>query len=240
VIKISMMRFFLLAIILLCLLPKSYRQVQSNFALKAELDSMQMLDQKYRLALIANFKGQGDSLAQVYGIKKGDLNDYLWKLQNEIDSLNTVRIEQIIDHYGYPGVSLVGTPTNEVAFYIIQHSKVISKYLPIVKKAAEENQLHFSLYAMMLDRALMFQDKEQIYGTQGSGMSVKNPVTGKWEDLTFIWPIKDPLGVNDRRKTAGFSQTIEENAESLGIQYKVFTLDEILRLREKAMKAEKD
>ncbi len=141
-------------------------QTGLNIPLKKELDSLQTLDQKYRTALSANMRGKGDSLALVYGVKKEDLNDYLWKLQGEIDSLNTVRVEEIINKYGYPGVSIVGKPTNEVAFYIVQHSKVIDKYLPIVKEAAEKNELRFQLYAMMLDRSLMFQDKEQIYGTQ--------------------------------------------------------------------------
>jgi hypothetical protein len=154
-------------------------QTGLNMPLKNELDSLKSLDQKYRAALTANMKGKGDSLAIVYGVKKEDLNERLWKLQGEIDLLNTARIEEIINKHGYPGISLVGYPTNEAAFYILQHSKVIEKYLPIVKEAAEEKELRFQLYAMMLDRLLMFGDREQIYGTQGSGMSVKNPATGK-------------------------------------------------------------
>ena len=85
--------------------------------------------------------GKGDSLSVVYGVNKDDLNDYLWKLQGEIDSLNTKRIEQIIDVYGYPGITLVGEPTNEAAFYIIQHSKVIDKYLPVVSTSNHSGRL---------------------------------------------------------------------------------------------------
>jgi hypothetical protein len=235
-----MMRFFLLNILFFVLLQTSYGQTHFNPALKKELDILQMLDQKYRAALVANMRGKGDSLAIVYGVKKEDLNDYLWELQGEIDYLNTVRIEQIISKYGYPGVSLVGEPTNEATFFIIQHSKVIDKYLPLIKEAAEKNELRFQLYAIMLDRSLMFQDKEQIYGTQGSGMSVKNPTNGNWENLSFIWPIKEPSTVNARRKAAGFSQTVEENAKSLDIEYKVFALEEILRLRNEVINAGKD
>ena len=215
----------------------SYGQTQFNISLKRELDSMKLLDQKYRAALLANMNGKGDSLANVYGIRKENLNDYLWKLQGEVDSLNTIRVSEIINQYGYPGISLVGKPTNEAAFYILQHSKVIDKYLSVVKEAAGKNELKFQLYAMMLDRSLMFQDKEQFYGTQGSGMSVKNATTGEWENLSFIWPIKDPTTVNDRRKAAGFDHTVEESAKSLGIEYRVFTLDEILKWREEVIKA---
>jgi hypothetical protein len=215
----------------------SYGQSRFSPILKKELDSLLILDQKYRAAIGANMRGKGDSLSIIYGVKKEDLNDYLWKLQGEIDSLNTVRIGQILKLYGYPGISLVGKTTNEAAFYIIQHSKVTDKYLPVIKEAAEKNELRFVLYAMMLDRSLMFQDKEQLYGTQGSGMSVKNKETGKWENLSFIWPIKDPAKVNKRRKAAGFEETVEENAKSIGIEYKIFTLDEILRLRSEIMNA---
>lgn len=213
-------------------------QTGLNMPLKKELDSLMNLDQKYRAALIENMRGKGDSLAIVYGIKNEHLNEYLWKLQGEIDSMNTTRVEEIIIKHGYPGISLVGNPTNEVAFYILQHSKVIDKYLPIIKEAAEKNELRFQLYAMMLDRSLMFREKEQIYGTQGSGMSVKNPTTGKWENLSFIWPINDPLNVNQRRKAAGFTDTVEESAKSMRIDYKIYTLEEILKWREEIMKAD--
>lgn len=213
-------------------------QTLLHMPLKKELDRMQTLDQTYRAALIANMRGKGDSLAIVYGVKKEYLHDHLWKLQVEIDSLNTARIEEIINEHGYPGISLVGYPTNEVAFYILQHSKVIDKYLPIIKEAAAKNELRFQLYAMMLHRSFMLQDKEQIYGTQGSGMSVKNHMTGQWENLSFIWPIQDPFNVNKRRKAAGFTETVEEGAKGMGIDYKIYTLEEILKLREEIMKAD--
>jgi hypothetical protein len=213
-------------------------QTVLHMPLKKELDSLQAMDQKYRAALIANMRGKGDSLAVVYGVKKEYLDEYLWKLQSEIDSLNTARIEEIINEHGYPGISLVGNPTNEVAFYILQHSKVLDKYLPILKEAAAKNELRFQLYAMMLDRSLMLQDKEQVYGTQGSGMSIKNRLTGQWENLSFIWPIEDPVNVNKRRKTAGFTETVEESAKGMRIDYKIYTLEEILKLREEIMKAD--
>lgn len=232
-----MKQMFLLFIAFSVLLVTN-AQTGLHLPLKEELDRMQTLDQKYRAALLANMRGKGDSLAIVYCVKKEYLDDHLWKLQGEIDSLNTARIEEIINEHGYPGISLVGNPTNEVAFYILQHSKVIDKYLPIIKEAAAKNELRFQLYAMMLDRSLMLQDKEQVYGTQVSGMSVKNNLTGQWENLSFIWPIEDPVNVNKRRKAAGFTETVEESAKGMGIEYKNYTLKDILRLREEVLKAD--
>ncbi len=160
-----MMKPFLLALVWFSLSVVTNGQVKLNIPLKRELDSLQLLDQKYRSILSANMMGKGDSLAAIYGIKKENLNDYFWQLQGELDSLTIARVEKIINDHGYHGLSLVGKPTNEVVFCIVQHSKDIDKYLPIIKAAAEKKELGFHLYAMMLDRSLMFQDKEQVYGT---------------------------------------------------------------------------
>ena len=75
---------------------------------------------------------------------------------------------------------------------------------------------------MMEDRLLMYQKKEQKYGTQGAYTTLK---TGKAE--TIIWPIKDPLHVNKRRKKVGFETTIEEYAKKLNITYRVIKLSDV-------------
>jgi hypothetical protein len=206
-------------------------QTTLNTSLKQELDSMLIMDQKYREVLSMDLAAERDSLASVYGVKKENLTKFLWEQQSLIDSLNVIRVEDIIKKYGYPGASLVGAPTNEAVFYIIQHSKVIDKYLPLIKDAAEKKELPFVLYAMMLDRSLMYQDKEQIYGTQGTGFTAKNPQTGNVEMKWVIWPIKDAANVNERRSAAGFEQTVEENAKRLGIVYEEFTLEEVKKMR---------
>ena len=92
----------------------------------------------------------------------------------------------------------------------------------MIKKAAEQNELPFSLYAMMLDRQLMRDGKEQVYGTQAMTKKLKN---GNME--SFIWPIKDPLQVNRLRKEAGFDTTVEQNAKRFNIVYRVVAMDEI-------------
>jgi hypothetical protein len=75
---------------------------------------------------------------------------------------------------------------------------------------------------MMLDRDLMDQGKEQIYGTQGTCRQLKNGV-----QECFIWPIQEPKKVNARRKNAGFEMTVEDNAKRLGIEYRVVKLKEV-------------
>ena len=203
-----------------------------NTRLKKELDSIYVLDQKYReLMSVARKPKNADSLAKIYKLEKQNLSGHLWSLQNDVDESNMERVEAIVKQYGYPGESLVGTPTNEAVFYVIQHSEKIDDYLPLVEKAATQKQLPFRLFAMMKDRHLMQNEKEQIYGTQASGFSALNKTTGKAEWTWVIWPISDAANVNKRRKEAGFDQTVEENAKRLGVEYKVLTLEEVSKMK---------
>lgn len=157
-----------------------------DFNLKRQLDSIMILDQKYRY----------------------DTNVYRenWKLQNAIDSTNLVSIEKIIKEKGYPGRSLVGDGTNVAAWYVIQHSDKIPKYLPIMKKAGKKGELPFTKVAMMEDRYLMHKGKKQIYGTQGTTLNFKSD-----NPINIIWPIEDVANVNTRRKEAGYNTAVEEN-----------------------------
>lgn len=143
-------------------------------------------------------------------------------LQSRLDSLNVIYIEGIFRKFGYPGKTLVDTPANESAWYIIQHSQKIHQYIPMMKKAADEGELPFHLYAMMLDRDLMYHRQEQVYGSQVSCNDLKN---GKHE--CFVWPIKEAATVNERRKKSGFDQTVEDNAKRLGVTYRVVKMDEV-------------
>ncbi len=213
---------------------KIYAQSKINTILKNELDSIYILDQKYRELLDADkFKTKTDSIATVYKVSPKELTSYLRTTMNKVDISNMKRVTEIIQQYGYPGASLVGTPTNEVIFYVIQHSDNIEKYLPLIKKAANKNELPFMRYAMMLDRSLMQKGKEQIYGTQGKGFEVVDSKTNEKKFILIIWSIKNPKSVNKRRKKAGFKTTVEENAKNMGIEYKVLTLKDYQKLQGK-------
>ena len=59
----------------------------------------------------------------------------VWNLQRTIDLSNLLFIETVFKKYGYPGKTLVDTPTNEVAWYVIQHSEKIPQYFEMIKKA---------------------------------------------------------------------------------------------------------
>lgn len=209
-----------------------YSQNGINKDLKIELDSIMKSDQILREYI--NFdtteERKKEILKEIGHDNDPTFRKRIWKVMGMQDSINLIKVEKIISIYGYPGKSLVGEPTNESAFYVIQHSTEIAKYLPLIKEAAEKEEILFTKYAMMLDRSLVQQGKEQIYGTQGQGKEITNKKTGKKEFFDYISPIQNPEKVNKRRKKAGFTTTVEENAKEIGIEYKVYTLDEIAKI----------
>ncbi len=177
-----------------------------DLKLKKRLDSIMVLDQKYR--------------------ENPTPED--WQKQALIDSSNIEFVEKAIAMYGYPGKSLVGDETNTAAWYVIQHSNKIDQYIDMIREAAEKDELPFRLYAMMLDRQLMHQEKPQLYGTQG--------FVGPFEQASNIWPIENPESVNDRRIKAGFEDTVEEYSKRLfgdDFEYKVLSIEEAKALQEK-------
>jgi hypothetical protein len=222
------MKYLFVVFILLSLTRISFSQQKFNPSLKKKLDSVFVLDQKYREAITyLSDPAKKDSVAKSLSMTVGEAFMHCWYLQNHLDSLNILFIEDIIQKYGYPGKTMVGEPTNESAWNIIQHSQKIHQYMPLMKKVADKNELPFHLYAMMLDRDLMNQGKEQIYGSQISCRVIKS---GKNE--CFVWPIQDSTSVNKRRKKAGFDLTVEQNAKRLGIDYRIVKLSEIKGIKE--------
>jgi hypothetical protein len=158
------------------------------------------------------------------------VNGKVYMIMNNRDSINLIRIKEIVLKYGYPGKTLVGEPTNEAAWYVIQHSKEIGYYFPMIQEAGSRNEIAFTKVAMMHDRMLMQEGKEQLYGTQVSGQYILNATTGKKEFWYCVWPIQNAESVNELRKEAGFATTVEEYAISMGVVYKKFTLAEIKKI----------
>jgi len=203
--------------------------LELNLDLKRQLDSVLRLDQGIRQVYFAKTKAQKDSVATVYGIPVQETALSYIKLWHQIDSTNLILAERVLEKYGYPGKALVGTPTNEAIWYVIQHAPdKIPEYLDLMKEQGEKGELAFTKVALMEDRYLMGKEEEQIYGSQGVSYTVDG------ELISFIWPIKDPETINEKRKEAGFTQTIEEYSNDLGITYRPISLKEALEIVEKS------
>jgi hypothetical protein len=231
------MKYFASFILVFLISFVNAQKQQVNENLKKELDEMLRLDQTYRRLFDHGITAEKKSeILKELKVDEKHFEEKQWQLVVDIDSLNMQKIEQIISQYGYPGKSLVGEPTNQSAWYVIQHSNKIGQYLPMIKKAGKEKEIPFTLAAMMEDRFLMNSGQEQIYGTQGAGEFFINK-NGKEDFVNFIWPIKNEKNVNKLRKETGFKNTIEENAKDLfgkDFVYKPFSLKEALKLRKQA------
>lgn len=194
-----------------------------DMTLKKTLDSIAELDQRYRKLMYLDTEVERADAAKAAGFEEEDYTmGTLWARQSEIDSTNMLYIAKIFDTRGYPGKSMVDT-ANTAAWYVLQHNPDrIEEYLPMIKKAAEDEELPYRLVAMMEDRYLMGKGEPQVYGTQGMN----------YDDArgNLIWPILDPENVNERRKMVGFESTIEEYAKALfgeDFEYKVLTIDDV-------------
>jgi len=209
-------------LILLTLTTKVQSQI--NKELKQKLDSILYTDQTLRELFDNSISEERkNEILSEFGYTQDDFKKRFFGIVTDQDSLNIVEIEGIISKYGYPGKTLVGEPTNEAAWYVIQHSNKIGQYYPLIEKTGEEGELPKKLVAMMKDRLLMNQEKPQIYGTQVAGRSIAE--SDKW--FQFVWPIENPESVNQRRKEVGLDLTVEENAKRLGVEYKKYTMKQI-------------
>lgn len=173
-----------------------------DLSLKQRLDSIAVLDQKYRILMQAKSLEERKKLGEKMGLSEAEYSGGLANIQSVLDSVNMVFVEKYFIEKGYPGKSVVGEESSLVAWNVLQHNPdKIPLYLPLIKKAAAAGEIPKTSAAMMEDRYLMMEGKPQIYGTQGMS----------YDDTrgSFIWPIENPETVNERRKEAGFDETIE-------------------------------
>jgi hypothetical protein len=183
--------------------PMTPRHIES---LRQELLEMGKKDQQYRYRMMDLMK-QGIGNPEV---KKQF--DAITKMIEQIDNANLKRLEEIIKEYGWPGISLVGKEAAQAAFLILQHGQLTAqrKYFPLLKEAAGKNDVPSHAVAMLEDRILMREGKQQVYGSQ----LITNEKTGKLE----LWPIADEENVDTRRASVGLPP-LAEYLKEFGLDY---------------------
>jgi len=152
-----------------------------------------------------------DQKARGYGLKFPD------KSLLNTDSLNLIRIEEIIKEYGWPTYSMVGKVAADGAFMVIQHSNTQTqkKYLDLLLDAAKKKEASSESVALLQDRIMANEFHCQVYGTQVFQM--KDPTTGKLSKFTY-YPIKDEENVDSRRKEMGL-KPLKDYLKMFGIDY---------------------
>lgn len=152
-----------------------------------QLDSIYLDDQQGRQQI--------DATQKKYGATSKQMQD-LWDRINRQDSINLVKVKQILDTSGWLSADSVGSRANSTLFLVIQHSDSATQehYLPVMRQAVKEGKAKGSQLALLEDRVALHRGDKQIYGTQVMRMG-----DGDW----FLQPLADPDHVDERRKSVG-------------------------------------
>lgn len=156
--------------------------------LQQELLEILRTDQLYRVHV--------DSVRKTYGNDSPQLQE-LWKKILEIDSVNTLKVTNILDTRGWVGRDVVGNDANMTIFLVIQHAElpVQEKYLPMMREAVKNGNAKASSLALLEDRVLLRNGKKQLYGSQvGYDEATKT---------YHVQPLEDPDNVDKRRAEMG-------------------------------------
>lgn len=163
-----------------------------NEELKAKLVAMAEHDLQVRAELVAS------------GELFGGYNKKMAAIHRE----NAESLDRIIDEYGWPGGSLVGSDGAEAAWLILQHSigspKFQRKCLPVLKEAVKSGEVPAVHAASLEDRIRVFEERPQRYGTSfdWDGSGNLNP-----------HPIEDPERVDEIRASVGLGPMAEKIQE---------------------------
>jgi hypothetical protein len=154
----------------------------------AILDSIYKEDQSYR--------SQIGKIEKKYGRDSKEMKEH-WKIINEKDSINLIKIEKILDERGWLGPDIIGRQGNSTLFLVIQHSDLETqiKYLPMMREAVKKRNANPSSLALLEDRVALRQGNRQIYGSQIG----RDKETGEY----FVSPLIDPENVDKRRAKVG-------------------------------------
>ena len=167
---------------------KDKAEANLNKPLVVILDSIYFEDQTYRKQI--------DGIEKKYGWESKEMKDH-WKIINEKDSINLIKVKSILDKYGWLGADVVGGQGNSTLFLVIQHSDQATqeKYLPMMREAVKNGKAHGSSLALLEDRVALGQGKRQIYGSQIGRDSETQ--------IYYVLPLEDPENVDKRRSEVG-------------------------------------
>jgi hypothetical protein len=167
---------------------KEKEEANLDKSLVAILDTVYIEDQKYRQQI--------DQIEAKYGWQSKEMQDH-WKIINEKDSINLIKVCKILDERGWVGPDVVGRQGSSAIFLVIQHSElpIQEKYLPMMREAVKNKNAQGSSLALLEDRVALRQGKRQIYGSQVG----RDNESGQH----YVLPLDDPDNVDKRRAEVG-------------------------------------
>lgn len=177
-------------------------EARMNKPLMALLDTVIRNDQTDRY--------QMDAVQQQYGWQSRQMDSLIKKIDRQ-DSVNLVIVKNIMDTHGWLGPDQIGYSGNSALFLVIQHADSLTQvnYLPLMREAVKKGSARAQDLALLEDRVLVRQGKEQIYGSQ-----LKTGPDGRNQ----FYPIRDEKKVNVRRAKMGLGP-LEDYARLFGLEY---------------------
>lgn len=112
----------------------------------------------------------------------------------QMNTRHLTTVDSLITQYGYPGKTLVGQPTNQVAFMVIQQSNnraTHEKYLAMIRESAMKGELDRASAAFLTDQVKVQKGEKQVYATQ---IRINN--AGQRE----LYPVDDEADIEKLRK----------------------------------------
>lgn len=119
-----------------------------------------------------------------------------------------IKIQAILDNYGWPGYSTIGMPGSIAIFSILSaaDAKTIEKYLPMLKATVARGEASPGHLAFLEDKIAVASGRPQIYGTQINGE--KKP-----------YPIENEKEVDERRLKIGLTPLKDYLKRTYGVEY---------------------
>lgn len=178
---------------------------QNNADLVKQLMLIYEDDQKHRVEM--------EKVAEEYGWNSDQVRAIGDKIIIQ-DSINVLKVSNIIDQYGWLGPSRIGERGNTTLFLVIQHAEqaVQEKYLPIMRKAVQSGDAQPKHLALLEDRLALKQGKKQIYGSQIGNNPINN--------TPYVLPLENPESVDERRAEVGLG-SLQEYVEHWGMTWSV-------------------
>lgn len=135
------------------------RQWQYNLELKKTLEGIFERDQYYRLLWSQAVKNNPDD---------AERNERLARQALMTDSLNLVRVGEILLQYGFPRKEQVGDFGNQAVWLVFQHADLDyqKRFLPQLEVAVSHGDIAPVFLALLRDRIDVREGRPQRYGTQ--------------------------------------------------------------------------
>ncbi|SCY00099.1 hypothetical protein SAMN05192588_0666 [Nonlabens sp. Hel1_33_55] len=143
-----------------------------------------------------NLRNQNREISDTYGYSSKEYID-LWDKIEIKDSINQIRVQNILNNKGWLGADIIGDRGNLTLFLVIQHSplSIQKKYLPLMRRAVASGDAEPRNLALLEDRISMRTNGTQIYGSQ-----IKRKPKSK---QYYLPTIIDPENVDERRLKIG-------------------------------------